>query len=142
MENTNKLFHLLYQKTRLMTKELNEHLQKHDLYSSQWTILYCLKNNGPMTQSDIWRYLLVEAPTITRTLVKLEESGWVMRTQGNDKRERLVSLTEKAKNMLPIIEQEVKTFEQKMIKHLTDEEQDYFFNILNKLGTLTIEKGE
>ncbi|KKI89765.1 hypothetical protein WQ54_24880 [Bacillus sp. SA1-12] len=125
-----------------MSKELNEHLQKHDLYSSQWTILYCLKNNGPMTQSDIWRYLLVEAPTITRTLVKLEESGWVKRSQGSDKRERLVSLTEKAINTLPIIENEVKTFEQKMVKHLSEEEQDYFFHLLNKLGVQTNEEGE
>lgn len=137
MKNTNKIFHLLYQKTRLMTKELNEQLQKHELYSSQWAILYCLKIHGPMIQSDIWRYLVVEAPTVTRTLVKLEESGWVIRTQGNDRRERVVSLTEKAIENLPMVEKEVKSFEDTMVNGLSDEELDFFFNILNKLGTST-----
>ena len=142
MENTNKLFHTLYRKTRFMTKELNEQLQKHDLYSSQWSILYCLKINGPMTQSDIWRYLVVEAPTVTRTLVKLEESGWVKRTQGSDKRERLVSLTDKAIQHLPAVEDEVKSFEQRMVKSLSNEEKDYFFHLLNKLGTTSHEEEE
>jgi len=131
---TNKLFHMLYQQTRHMTKEVNEYLQKHGLYSSQWSILYCLKSNGPMTQSDIWRYLNVEAPTITRTLVKLEESGWVKRTPGSDKRERLVSLTEKALDLLPEVEQDVKNFEQTMVANLKDDEQELLYTLLKKLG--------
>ncbi|MBU7594247.1 MarR family winged helix-turn-helix transcriptional regulator [Metabacillus halosaccharovorans] len=125
---------MLYQQTRHMTKEVNEYLQKHGLYSSQWSILYCLKSNGPMTQSDIWRYLNVEAPTITRTLVKLEESGWVKRTPGSDKRERLVSLTEKALDLLPAVEQDVKNFEQIMVANLKDDEQELLYTLLKKLG--------
>nr|WP_175637846.1 MarR family transcriptional regulator [Metabacillus schmidteae] len=132
---TNKLFHMLYQKTRHMTKEVNEYLQKHGLYSSQWSILYCLKSNGPMTQSDIWRYLNVEAPTVTRTLVKLEESGWIIRTTGSDKRERLVSLTEKALELLPLVDQDVKNFEQSMVTNLNDDEQEQLYALLKKLGT-------
>lgn len=134
MIETNKLFHMLYQQTRHMTKEVNEYLQKHGLYSSQWSILYCLKSNGPMTQSDIWRYLNVEAPTITRTLVKLEESGWVKRTPGIDKRERLVSLTEKALDLLPEVEKDIKNFEQTMVANLKDDEQELLYTLLKKLG--------
>ncbi|MCM3441816.1 MarR family winged helix-turn-helix transcriptional regulator [Metabacillus halosaccharovorans] len=125
---------MLYQQTRHMTKEVNEYLQKHGLYSSQWSILYCLKSNGPMTQSDIWRYLNVEAPTITRTLVKLEESGWVKRTPGIDKRERLVSLTEKALDLLPEVEKDIKNFEQTMVANLKDDEQELLYTLLKKLG--------
>lgn len=126
---------MLYQKTRHMTKEVNEYLQKHGLYSSQWSILYCLKSNGSMTQSDIWRYLNVEAPTVTRTLVKLEESGWIIRTTGSDKRERLVSLTEKALEFLPLVDQDVKNFEQNMVASLSDDEQEQLYALLKKLGT-------
>jgi MarR family transcriptional regulator, transcriptional regulator for hemolysin len=140
LDNTNKLFHLLYQKTRHITKEVNEYLQKHELFSAQWTILYCLKTQGPMTQSEIWRYLNVEAPTVTRTLVKLEKGGWVKRTSGKDKRERIVSLTEKAKECLPLVEQDIKAFEKEMSSNLTDEEQDQLFFLLNKLGRKS--KGE
>ncbi|APH04645.1 MarR family winged helix-turn-helix transcriptional regulator [Bacillus weihaiensis] len=134
MDNTNQLFHLLYQKTRHMTKELNGSLQKHELFSSQWSILYCLMTKGSMTQSEIWRYLGVEAPTVTRTLIKLEEFGWIQRSSGQDKRERLVSLTEKAYKQLPFVEDDVKTFEKVMISNLTSEEQNQLYYLLSKLG--------
>jgi MarR family transcriptional regulator, transcriptional regulator for hemolysin len=142
MKHTDKLFHLLYQKTRMLTKEHNETLQKHEIFSSQWSIIYCLKINGPMTQSDIWRYLVVEAPTVTRTLMKLEESGWVRRTPGSDKRERLVSLTEKAIEQLPMIEKDVRSFEHRMLENLSEVEQDQLFSLLSKLGIAAREKEE
>ncbi|MDQ0230823.1 MarR family winged helix-turn-helix transcriptional regulator [Metabacillus malikii] len=140
MVNTNKLFHLLYQKTRLMTKELNEFLQPFGLYSSQWAILSCLKNNGPMIQSEIWRQLVVEAPTVTRTIMKLEASGWVERSQGIDKRERVVSLTAMAINQLPIVEKEVERFEAKMIEQFNQEELDSFYSFITKIGLSTTER--
>ena len=37
-----------------------------------------------MTQKEIWQYLNVEAPTVTRTIVRLEESGWINRREGTD----------------------------------------------------------
>ncbi|TXC89487.1 MarR family transcriptional regulator [Metabacillus litoralis] len=134
MINKSELFHTLYQKTRHMTKELNEQLQQHQLYSSQWSILYCLKKNGPMTQSEMWRYLGVEAPTVTRTLLKLEDAGWISRKHGKDKRERLVFLTSKAENHLPTVEKSVTNFEEQMLQNLTEEEQEYLLSLLNKLG--------
>ncbi|WP_226669010.1 MarR family winged helix-turn-helix transcriptional regulator [Metabacillus litoralis] len=134
MINKSELFHTLYQKTRHMTKELNEHLQKHQLFSSQWSIVYCLKSNGPMTQSELWRYLGVEAPTVTRTLLKLEDTGWISRKHGKDKRERFVFLTEKAESQLPTIEKSVTNFEEQMLDKLTEEEQEYLHFLLSKLG--------
>lgn len=43
---------------------------------------------------EISSYLGVEAPTMTRTLARLEKSGWITRTAGKDKREKLISLTD------------------------------------------------
>lgn len=134
MDLNSLLMHELNQKARLLTKEMNERLSKHGLYHSQWTILFCLQKYGGMTQTSLWRYLNVEAPTVTRTLIRLEKNGWIIRKLGTDKREKVVELTEKAKEKLPYVEQTVRTFEQDMTKILTQEQKTYLREILAKLG--------
>ncbi|MFB4164679.1 MarR family winged helix-turn-helix transcriptional regulator [Alteribacillus sp. JSM 102045] len=133
--DTSTLFHLLNQKVRLLSKELNEHLHKHDLYTSQWTILYMLSQKGPMSQTDIWQYLKVEAPTITRTLARMETSGWIHRKPGYDKRERIVVLTDEAKEKLPEVKETIKQFEQQFVAQLTSSDQEQLYHFLEKLGT-------
>src|SRR5690606_14400077 len=96
---------------RLAIKEVNEVLKEYELYSAQWSILFCLKQFGPMTQKEIWQYLNVEAPTVTRTLSKLEESGWAERNEGADKRQRIVRLTAKAESRVAEIEERVTMLE-------------------------------
>lgn len=134
MIDTSTLFHELFQKTRFITKEVNEQLKQYDLYNSQWSIIYCLKKLGPSTQTDIWRYLNVEAPTVTRTITRLEKSGWVVRVEGNDKRERIIKLTEKANELIPKVEKTVKDFEQTMIQNLSVDEQHELLKLIKKLG--------
>ncbi|MBD1378968.1 MarR family transcriptional regulator [Metabacillus arenae] len=133
--NTSILFHELHQKVRLLNKELNERLKDFDLFSSQWTILYTLKNHGSMSQTEIWRYLNVEAPTVTRTLSRLEDTGWIMRDEGKDKREKIVRLTKKAEEQLSKIEKEISRFEEDMLKELSENDQKTLLLLLRKLGT-------
>ncbi|MFZ4450324.1 MarR family winged helix-turn-helix transcriptional regulator [Salibacterium aidingense] len=129
------VLHLLNQKVRLFSKELNEYVQQHELYASQWTILYVLTKRGPMTQTEIWKYLQVEAPTVTRTLTRMEKKGWVKRISGQDKRERIIVLTETAERMLPEIQDSVKAFEERFAGSLTEKEQIELYRLLEKLGT-------
>lgn len=88
--------HQIHQSARLLSKKANEALVAYDLYMSQWTVLFCLDTFYSKTQKDIWTYLNVEAPTITRTVTRLEANGWVKRVQGKDKRENLIVMTDDA----------------------------------------------
>lgn len=136
--NNRNLFHTLNQRVRFLTKEMNERLNDHGLYNSQWSIIFCLERFGPMTQTAIWHYLNVEAPTVTRTLSRMEQSGWIVRKQGNDKRERIIELTAAAKQKFVEIEQTVSDLEQEMVKSLSPNEQEQLQKLLQKLGS----KGE
>ncbi|MGE8038161.1 MarR family winged helix-turn-helix transcriptional regulator [Lysinibacillus sp. NPDC093692] len=129
----NPLFHALFQKSRYITNCLNEVLKQHNLYSSQWTILYCLHNHGPMTLTQIWKYLNVEAPSITRAITRLETLGWVLRIDGEDKREKIVTLSPYAEKHLPVITKTILAFEEGMIGALTVEEQQQFMILLEKM---------
>ncbi|CEG24148.1 putative HTH-type transcriptional regulator/GBAA_1941/BAS1801 [Planococcus massiliensis] len=128
------LFHEIHQKSRLSVKEVNEALKEFDLYSAQWSILFCIKQFGSMTQKEIWQYLNVEAPTITRTVARLEESGWVERKEGADKRERIVFLSDRAKNTVPKIEKRILEVEERLLSLLSEGEQAQLIELLKKIG--------
>lgn len=126
-----RLIHQINQCARLITKKDNERLEPFGLYSSQWSILYCLKTIGPMTQKEIWSYLNVEAPTVTRTIKRLEENGWIQREQGEDKREKLVVLTKEAELKYDSINQEMLKFEEDMLADFQDGDKEAFSEFLN-----------
>ena len=134
MTMTNLLFHEIHQKSRLSIKEVNEVLKEFNLYSAQWSILFCLNQFGSMTQTAINQYLNVEAPTVTRTLVKLENRQLIARKEGQDKRERIVHLTDSAKQLIPQIEKRVEELEQKMLQELTVDERTQLSMLLKKIS--------
>lgn len=129
------LLHLLNQQTRLLAKEINNRLSDHGLYSSQWSIIFCLNRFGPMTQTAIWKYLNVEAPTITRTLSRMEKNGWIIRKQGNDKRERIIELTNFAKKEFKYVRKEMDQFETEVLEDLSKGEKEQLKKLLLKLKT-------
>ncbi|WP_332692708.1 MarR family winged helix-turn-helix transcriptional regulator [Halalkalibacter lacteus] len=89
--------HVLNQLARNFKKKLDEQISPLGLFSSQWAIVFYLAEKEKVTQVEISQYLNVEAPTITRTLTRLEEEGWILRESGKDRRERFVMLTQKAR---------------------------------------------
>ncbi|MEW9676698.1 MarR family transcriptional regulator [Lentibacillus sp. L22] len=128
------LFHLLNQRYRYIAKEMNNLLREYGLYASQWSIIYCLEKFGSMTQTEIWKYLNVEAPTVTRTITRLENNGWIIRTQGNDKRERVIALTSDAKDKFATIHQKMDRLEESMLASFTSEEKADLQQLLLKIN--------
>lgn len=129
------LFHLLNQRYRFIAKEMNNRLGDHGLYTSQWSIIYCLEHFGPMTQTAIWKYLNVEAPTVTRTLSRMEKGGWIIRKQGMDKRERVIELTDGAKQKFSEVHEQMDDLEQDMLANFSADEKQQLQRLLQKIGT-------
>src|SRR5699024_8417875 len=116
------IFDILQQKSRYIKKRMDTEIKKHQLYDSQWSILFCLDKFSTMTQTYIWTYLNVEAPTITRTLERLEKNGWIIRKQGIDKRERVITLTKEANASISTIINDVGAMEDELLRHFSDSE--------------------
>lgn len=85
--------HRVNQLARLFMKRFNEDLVNTGLFSSQWSFILYLYEKGSSTQKELGEYLSIEPPTVTRTLTRLEEAGWVIKEEGSDRRERKVSLS-------------------------------------------------
>jgi len=125
--------HNVNQLARSFTKKLNEKISPLGLYSSQWGIVLYLHKKKQCTQIELCKYMGVEAPTITRTLVRMEEMGLVIRTEGQDKRERLIELTEKAYEMFPKWYEAASSIELEAINNISKEEIESFRNTLEKM---------
>jgi MarR family transcriptional regulator for hemolysin len=129
----NPLFHEIFQKTRFLSKELNLVLKEYDLFASQWSVLYCVHRHDEMILTNIWRYLNVEAPTVTRTVSRLEKLGWLKTHEGKDRREKIVRLSEEAIVRFPVIEASIIQFENEFLGNLSSDEQAMLIALLKKL---------
>lgn len=81
----------------------------------------------------ISNYFNVEAPTISRTVSRLEQLGWVEREEGEDKREKIVRLSEKSLAELHEISDSVIRFEKGVTDRISEQEQQILRDILSKL---------
>lgn len=90
---------------RLYTKRLNERIQNTGLTASRWAAVNCLMFQGELTQAEICEQLSIEASSISKTLESMERTGWIKRSvASSDKREKLITLTDKAKKTSPFLE--------------------------------------
>ena len=79
---------------RPLITSLNELLSAYELSYSLWEVVFYIKNNGPSTLVDIANQYNVEKPTITRRVHRLEELQIVKQIAGQDRREKIIQLTE------------------------------------------------
>jgi DNA-binding MarR family transcriptional regulator len=60
---------------------------------TQFTLLMALDLTGETTQKALARVLAMDSTTLTRTLSLLVERGWIRVNPGEDRREKLLSLS-------------------------------------------------
>jgi MarR family transcriptional regulator, transcriptional regulator for hemolysin len=118
--NHHQLFHSVQQLSRQLTKHLNEALSPFGLYSAQWSVIYVLKVQGPMTQKEISDYLSVEAPPMTRTIQRLLKQGYVEQLPGEDKRTKVIHLTNTAHREYPTWEAAVMDINNKLLQSVPE----------------------
>ena len=78
---------------RAATRVYNQELRSTELELTQHTLLMTLDLAGETTQKQLGKLLAVDSTTLTRTLSSLVERKWVSANPGEDRREKLLSLT-------------------------------------------------
>ncbi|MBP2651479.1 MAG: transcriptional regulator, MarR family [Firmicutes bacterium] len=127
MEPTDQLMHQLYQTTRAISKSLNHMLESQGLFSSEWTIIKVIKEQGSMSQTSLANYLNIEPAAISKSLFKLEQKGLIERRIGTDKREKSVLLTDAAVGKYPIWIEVVARHRKQMLGEMSKEHQKELF---------------
>ncbi|MDM5286643.1 MarR family transcriptional regulator [Peribacillus castrilensis] len=133
MKTFQKFFQQLLLLYRPFENNLNIQLNKHDLHRAQWSILYYLNNYGSATLVELANYQSVEKPTITRTIARLEELGYVEHVPSKDKREKRMRLTELGKKVYSEVRVTIDQYEQEILKGITEEEQLAVIRIMGEI---------
>jgi DNA-binding MarR family transcriptional regulator len=118
-----KFFQQLLLLYRPFENRLNIELAKHDLYRAQWSVLHYLSNYGTATLVELADYQSVEKPTVTRTISRLEELGYVEHVPGKDKREKRMQLTDIGRKVYGDVRVTIDEYEQEILKGISEEEQ-------------------
>ncbi|MRX54048.1 MarR family transcriptional regulator [Bacillus sp. HMSC76G11] len=123
MKTYQKFFQQLLLLYRPFENRLNIELAKHDLYRAQWSVLHYLSYYGTATLVELADYQSVEKPTVTRTISRLEELGYVEHVPGKDKREKRMQLTDVGRKIYGDVRVTIDEYEQEILKGISEEEQ-------------------
>ena len=88
------LCNALRQADRAVSRLYDEELRGAGLRTTQYSLLRWLRHAGEVRQRDLGALTYLDETTLTRNLRPLIDAGWVAIRPGEDRREKLVRLTE------------------------------------------------
>ena len=96
----NQICFRLYTATRLITQAYTPALTELGITYPQYLVLMVLWEKDDQPVNDIAHRLMLETNTVTPLLQRMEKAGLVCRRKGEqDKRQQIVSLTDKGRGM-------------------------------------------
>lgn len=99
-----------------------------------WVLGYIAKSSGDVYQKDLEKQFSIRRSSVSKMLSSLEEKGLVMRegVKGDARLKRLV-LTDKARKIHAIAEEDRAENERALRNGITDEEISAFMSVLKKI---------
>jgi DNA-binding MarR family transcriptional regulator len=88
------LCNALRQASRAVSRLYDEELRSVGLRTTQYSLLRYLKHFGKVRQRDLGARTSLDETTLSRNLRPLIDAGWVAIDAGEDRREKLVRLTD------------------------------------------------
>ena len=85
---------------RIASRRYDEALSPAGINVQQFTTLVTLNELGPVTITQLAQSLELERTAATRNLAIMEKGGLIERREGEDRRERLVKITEEGQRRL------------------------------------------
>lgn len=117
---------------------LNNALAKYDLNLIQVLCMLRVYNEENLNQKDLSDSLYITKGAITKAIKKLESNGIIIRQQSKvDKRHNILKLSQKGKDLIPILEEINNEWEEKMgLDKLDDEFFKTFIELAFKSAEL------
>ncbi len=137
MDNKINIFPIMRILKDTMEKNANNHLKKSGLTVRQGHILIYLfhKYKEQASLKDIEKHLQVAQPTCLGIVARLEEKQFVTTFfNDEDKRAKLVKLTDKGKEIVTITNESIDKAHEKILKPLSDIEKTVFAQLLQKIN--------
>lgn len=108
MNLSNQLCFSIYNANRLFAKFYQQILSEYQLTYPQYLVMLALWEEDPRNLHDLGQALHLASNTLTPLLRRLEDAGWLTRARPTeDKRQLIVSLTDKGQKLKPEIKQKL-----------------------------------
>lgn len=120
--HSNNIFTKVSKIARSLDIGINRRLAPHGIYESQWVMLNAINDLGPITVTNLSKALIIQPPTVTKTINRLEKLGYVKRIAGKNKKEREITLTELSKEKLDFWNELVNQYYESLLQSYSDEE--------------------
>jgi len=126
-----KLISRLYWHTQ---SYFEEKLSKYGLGSGEIPILLTLYHEGDLNQKILTEKLFIDKATVSREIRRLAERGYVKRMrEEKDRRNYLVSLTEKGRDIVPKIRKISMKWREILLKNFSEEEKKFIIYAMEKM---------
>ena len=125
-----------YWLSRLRTEVHTAFEQKIEGYKvtvPQWNVLLALFNKEGESVGELARFTEVDKGFISRLVDQLVRKKLVVRKKGADRRSGALELTQRAKELVPLLIQCAETNEKEFFGSLTKKEEDLLRDIFSKL---------
>ena len=120
-----------------LQNELDLHLKRYQLDIKLWPVLFALWQEEGISQTELSKCCDVANYTMTRLLDQLQVQGLITRHQEADNRRAFqIFLTDEAKALEQDLICEAERVNEKFLSNLSDEEQQQFVLLLNKINRL------
>lgn len=122
---------LIHEISLMVARVFNRQVKEMGLTRAQWQVLYLLYVSGEQTQTSIAETLMMAKPPLGKIVERLEEAGWVVRQDDtNDRRAKVVRLTDKIDPMLQSLEILVDDIGCMAMRGMSANESKQFYRLL------------
>lgn len=140
MDSPFKAISILYRKSHIW---LNNGCAQYDLTAAQAVVILIVCDFEVLTQDEITKRLALDKSVIAKTVTKLEETGFLIRTTNKkDKRTYDIRPTKKAIEVYPFLKEQMDISFQRMTQNMTEEEQTEFKRLLLLAAETTLSLDE
>lgn len=125
----------LFSRASKLVRELtDEAMSQHGVRVGMSIMLHVLSENDGLTPGEVAAEIGNTVPTVVNTATRMEAVGLLVRRRDpGDARLVRLFLTAKARQVYPLIQQERREVERRIIASLTQEEQIYLRRALKKI---------
>lgn len=140
MDSPFKSISILYRKSHIW---LNNGCAQYGLTAAQAAVILIVCDFEELTQDDITKRLRLDKSVIAKTVSKLEDAGFMVRTaNAKDKRTYIIRPTEKAWQAYPFVKEQIDICFQRMTAQMTDDERNEFQRLLIMAAEASLEPGD
>jgi len=119
---------------RRLRQRLDARLEPYGITGVQFGLLALVAEEEGIAQTRLQQRLAIEGATLTQLLQRLEREGWVVRTCDRaDRRRQRVWLTDRGRELLPRIAEEVERHRHEMQRGFTIEELALLSEMLRRI---------